>query len=82
MHSRTARYWRGKEFLPPMCRDCEMSHICCGACPLYWQQRRGFDELTGYAPGCSAWQESLWRVKHQVLSGTWGVGLGRQEREG
>jgi len=81
-HSRTARYWRNKEFLPPACRDCQMSHICCGACPLYWQQRGGFDELEGYAPGCSAWQESLWRVRHHVLSGTWGVGLGRHKKEG
>lgn len=76
-NSRTALYWRRKEFLPPVCRGCEMSHICCGACPLYWQQRGGFDELAGLAPGCPAWREVPWRLKHKLLSGTWGVGLGR-----
>jgi radical SAM protein with 4Fe4S-binding SPASM domain len=80
-NSRTARYWRNKEFVPPMCADCEMSHICCGACPLYWQQRGGFSELKGLAPGCAAWKEPVWRVKHRLLSGTWGVGLRRAKRE-
>jgi len=78
-NSRTARYWRNKEFLPPVCRRCEMSHICCGACPLYWEQRGSFSELQGIAPGCPGWQELIWRFKHRLLSGTWGVGLGRRK---
>ena len=80
-NSRTARYWRNKEFLPPVCQRCEISDICCGACPLYWDQRGGFEELEGLAPGCAAWKEPLWRAKHRLLSGTWGVGLQRVKRE-
>lgn len=75
-NSRTARYWRNKEFLPPVCTRCDIREICCGACPLYWDQRRGFDELRGLAPGGSPIQSLLWRAKKALYSGTWGVGLG------
>ena len=44
-NSRTALYWRRKEFLPPTCRECDMKRICCGACPLYWDDVGSFEEL-------------------------------------
>jgi len=43
--SRAARYWRNKEFLPPVCRDCSDADICAGACPLYWDAAGSFTEL-------------------------------------
>jgi len=76
-YSRTALYWRRKEFVPPVCQRCEIRDICCGACPLYWDQRRGFGELEGYAPGGPPWADLVWRTKKALWSGTWGVGLRR-----
>jgi radical SAM protein with 4Fe4S-binding SPASM domain len=77
-HSRTARYWRRKEFVPPVCQRCEIRDICCGACPLYWDERGSFEELSGVAPGGPPWAAPLWRIKKALLSRTWGVGLKRR----
>lgn len=74
-YSRTALYWRRKEFLPPPCRRCEMRHICCGACPLYWDERGGFVELEGIAPQPPPFSRPLWALKRRLWSGTRGVGL-------
>lgn len=76
--SRTARYWRRKEFLPPVCQRCEIKDICCGACPLYWDERHSFEELEGTAPGGPPWSGLVWRLKKALWSGTWGVGLHQQ----
>jgi len=76
-HSRTALYWRRKEFTPPMCRRCELRNICGGACPLYWDERGGFEELKGLAPGGPPWAGLTWRVRKALWSGTRGVGLDR-----
>jgi radical SAM protein with 4Fe4S-binding SPASM domain len=73
--SRTARYWRRKEFLPPVCERCDIKEICCGACPLYWDQHGSFDELRPVAPGGSAWASLRWQVRKSLWSGTRGVGL-------
>jgi radical SAM protein with 4Fe4S-binding SPASM domain len=75
-NSRVARYWRLKEFIPPVCERCEIRHICCGACPLYWDQRGGFDELEGVAPGGSTTGRLAWHARRLMHSGTYGVGLG------
>jgi radical SAM protein with 4Fe4S-binding SPASM domain len=82
-YSRQARYWRGKQFLPPVCRNCQMSHICCGACPLYWDAHGGFDELSSTAPGARLWDTVMWRAKRRLWGQAHGVGLGRgrQRRE-
>jgi len=74
-YTRTALYWRRKEFIPPVCQRCEIRDICCGACPLYWDQRGGFDELKPIAPGGPPWAAPLWRLKRELWSGTRGVGL-------
>ena len=74
-NTRTALYWRRKEFMPPVCQRCEIRHICCGACPLYWDERGSFDELEGIAPGGSRWASLSWQVKRMLWSQTWGVGL-------
>ncbi|MHB9031606.1 MAG: PqqD family peptide modification chaperone [Anaerolineae bacterium] len=74
-YSRTARYWRRKEFIPPDCQRCQIRDICCGACPLYWDQRGGFEELASIAPGGPAWAAWVWRVRKTLFSGTRGVGL-------
>ncbi len=74
-HSRTALYWRRKEFLPPVCERCDIKEICCGACPLYWDQHGSFRELEEVAPGGPPWAGALWQVKKSLWSGTRGVGL-------
>lgn len=74
-YSAQARYWRGKQFVPPMCRGCEMKHICCGACPLYWASHGGFDELSGIAPGARWIDTFIWRVKRRLWGQACGVGL-------
>jgi len=75
-HSRTALYWRRKEFLPPVCQRCSIRNICCGACPLYWDQHGSFEELDGLAPKAPPLARARWRAKKALWSGTRGVGLG------
>jgi len=43
--SRPARYWRRREYIPPVCADCTDVDICGGACPLYWDAAGSFAEL-------------------------------------
>ncbi|MDI7275652.1 MAG: SPASM domain-containing protein, partial [Anaerolineae bacterium] len=73
-HSPEARYWRSKAFLPPVCEKCSVKSICCGACPLYWDERGGFDELAGVAPGASGLSRLRWRLR-QWRRHSWGTGL-------
>jgi radical SAM protein with 4Fe4S-binding SPASM domain len=72
---RSARYWRDKEFVPPGCKDCEMVDICCGACPLYWDEQGGFDELVPYLEDTSAWERLAWRLKRRYVGQVKGVGV-------
>jgi len=77
-YSRTARYWRNKEFVPPTCQRCKIRDICGGACPLYWDERGNFDELKPVAPGGPFWAGPIWRLKKLLWSGTRGVGLAKR----
>jgi len=77
-NQRAARYWRNKEYLPPVCRNCDLKRICCGACPLYWDEKGSFDELPGAAAGRHAWRQLVWRAKRSLLGRVRGVNLGRQ----
>jgi radical SAM protein with 4Fe4S-binding SPASM domain len=77
-YSRTARYWRHKEFIPPLCQRCEIRDICCGACPLYWDERGSLRELEPVAPGGPFWADAVWRLKRALWSGTHGVGLSKR----
>ncbi len=43
--SRAARYWRKKQFIPPVCKSCPEVDICGGGCPLYWDAAGSFSEL-------------------------------------
>ena len=76
-HGRRARYWRRKAFLPPACARCAVRHICCGACPLYWDERGNFAELEGQAPAAPLWAGLVWRLRRWQRS-SWGVGLRRR----
>ncbi|MBC7264696.1 MAG: radical SAM protein [Chloroflexi bacterium] len=78
--SPTALYWRRKEFLPPVCQNCELKTICCGACPLYWDQRGNFDELANVATPAPTWRSLLWQVKRRWWGRTQGVGLSTQRK--
>ena len=77
-HGPAARYWRSKAFLPPACEKCDIKHICCGACPLYWDERGGFADLDGCVPPASPWAEWRWRLR-RLRRRSWGVGV-RQAR--
>jgi radical SAM protein with 4Fe4S-binding SPASM domain len=72
---RVARYWRNKEFVPPGCADCEAREVCCGACPLYWDERGSFAEIEPFFGATSAMQERIWRVKRRLLGRVKGVGV-------
>jgi radical SAM protein with 4Fe4S-binding SPASM domain len=70
-----ARYWREKQFLPPTCRQCAIKHICCGACPLYWEAHGGFAELSGKAPGAHWIDTQVWKARRSLWGQAHGVGL-------
>lgn len=73
---RTARYWRNKEYLPPVCQACDLSRICCGACPLYWDEQKGFAELPAAAEcRVSALADARWKLKRRMLGKVKGVNL-------
>jgi radical SAM protein with 4Fe4S-binding SPASM domain len=72
---RQARYWRNKEFLPPGCGNCELAQLCCGACPLYWDEQGGFAELAPYLSHTMPWERLAWRVKRRLLGKVKGVGV-------
>lgn len=74
---REARYWRNKDFLPPGCKGCELVDLCCGACPLYWDEQGTFAEIASQANGTTAWRRLLWRLKRRFIGRVKGVGLGR-----
>lgn len=72
---RAARYWRNKEFLPPGCRDCEYAALCCGACPLYWDEQKTFAEISGHQQPTALWTDAFWRFKRRVFGQVRGVGV-------
>jgi len=74
-YSSQARYWREKHFIPPACHRCAMRHICCGACPLYWDAHGGFAELSGVAPGAGRLDTLDWKVRRRLHGQARGVGL-------
>jgi radical SAM protein with 4Fe4S-binding SPASM domain len=73
---RAARYWRDKEFLPPGCRDCEYAALCCGACPLYWDERGDLEEIRPHLAPTSTLSNMVWRAKRRWLGQVRGVGMG------
>ena len=77
---RTARYWRDKDFLPPGCRECEMAELCCGACPLYWDEQGSFAEIRPYLREAPAWEGWMWRLKRRWLGRVRGVGIAHKDR--
>jgi len=72
---RAARYWRNKEFLPPGCQSCDMVEICCGACPLYWDEQGSFAEIAPYLKDTPVWERLAWRLKRRYLGQVAGVGV-------
>ena len=72
---RTALYWRRKEFLPPGCASCALASLCCGACPLYWDERGSFAEISENLAHTSLWSRVIWRAKRRWLGRVRGVGL-------
>jgi len=72
---RMARYWRNKEFLPPGCKDCDMVDICCGACPLYWDEQGSFAEIAPHLKETPVWERLTWRLKRRYLGQVKGVGV-------
>ena len=79
-HGPAARYWRSKAFLPPVCARCAIRHICCGACPLYWDECGGFAELEGLAPRAPRGAHLRWRLRRWRRQ-SWGIGLKAHKRD-
>jgi radical SAM protein with 4Fe4S-binding SPASM domain len=73
-NKRAARYWRDKEFLPPACESCDVKHICCGACPLYWDEQHGFGELP-CAGDTSMLAELKWKLKRRLIGRLSGINV-------
>ncbi len=69
--SRTARYWRRKEFIPLVCRECPDSDVCAGACPLYWDAAGTFAEIPRHGSD-DARQRERWD-RHRLRGGSFGV---------
>lgn len=76
---RAARYWRNKEFLPPGCRACDLAELCCGACPLYWDERGDLSEIASHQAQASALTHTLWRARRRWLGQVRGVGLSHRQ---
>ena len=72
---RAAKYWRNKEFLPPGCRACEYAELCCGACPLYWDEQGTLTEIAAHLQPVAPWANTLWRAKRHVLGRVHGIGV-------
>jgi radical SAM protein with 4Fe4S-binding SPASM domain len=72
---RSAKYWRDKEFLPPGCKACEYAALCCGACPLYWDEQKTFAEIGDHLQPTTPWTDALWRAKRRVFGQARGVGI-------
>ena len=73
---RQARYWRNKEFLPPGCSKCDLAHLCCGACPLYWDEQGSFAELAPHLGQTFPWDRLAWHAKRRFFGKVKGVGIG------
>ncbi len=74
--SRPARYWRRRDYVPPVCAGCTDIDICGGACPLYWDAAGSFAELP--VPGSDDPQlYAQWR-RGREASETFGVQPGRK----
>lgn len=71
-----ARYWREKKFLPPGCDACELNKICCGACPLYWDEKKSFNEIKNFTGKIHPWQVWLWKLKRDFIGKCRGVKAG------
>jgi radical SAM protein with 4Fe4S-binding SPASM domain len=72
---RAAKYWREKEFLPPGCRACEYAQLCCGACPLYWDEQKTFAEIADHLQPSAPWADWVWRAKRRMFGQVHGVGI-------
>ncbi len=75
-NTRTAKYWRNKDFLPPDCRGCDLANLCCGACPLYWDAVQDFAELDGHTPRrAPLLEKKIWEAKRRWIGQVKGVGV-------
>ncbi len=72
---RSARYWRDKEFLPPGCQHCEHAELCCGACPLYWDEQGNFDEIAHSVERSSRIERIVWHAKRRYVGQAKGIGI-------
>jgi radical SAM protein with 4Fe4S-binding SPASM domain len=73
-NNRVSRYWREKRFVPPVCEDCEIVDVCGGACPLYWDAVKNFDEIP--TPSCGKLELTKWKIQRSLKGRVWGVGKG------
>ncbi|HOT74361.1 MAG TPA: radical SAM protein [Candidatus Wallbacteria bacterium] len=73
--SRAARYFRNKEFMPPVCGGCDKKNICQGACPLYWDACGNFSEIEKIM-GAKLYinlKNIAWKVKRKLAAPKYGI---------
>jgi radical SAM protein with 4Fe4S-binding SPASM domain len=73
--SRAARYFRNKEFMPPVCSHCDKKDICQGACPLYWDACGNFKEIEKIrgAKLSVNLKNIAWKVKRRFSAPKYGI---------
>ena len=68
--SKSARFFRKKQMMPPTCRGCANAEFCQGACTLYWREL-GLEELGGAAtdrpPAPDGWSRGEGKRRLPVL---------------
>jgi radical SAM protein with 4Fe4S-binding SPASM domain len=72
---RSARYWRDKQFVPPGCKDCELVSLCCGACPLYWDEQGSLADIAPHLAPTTAWEKLSWQARRRWVGRVKGVGI-------
>jgi len=72
--TRSARYFRNKEFMPPVCAHCDIKEICQGGCPLYWDAKKDFKEIESCneKPGGLFLKNAAWKFKRHICGRKFG----------
>ena len=61
--------------MPPGCQGCEYAGLCCGACPLYWDEQKTLPKIAAHLQPTAPWADAVWRVKRRVFGRVHGVGI-------
>jgi len=71
--SRAARYFRNREFIPPVCDGCDMREICAGGCPLYWDASGGYSEIERHGKRAGMIKTICHRMRRRMFGAKYGI---------